>query len=90
MARAPDGREKREGPYPGPNDAARFAGVGVQFAGAIVIFFFAGRWLDGRLGTEPLFLILGVFVGAGAGFYSMYRQLVIDPREREKRREDRR
>ncbi len=90
MARAPDGREKWDGPKSGPNDAAQYAGVGVQFAGAIVIFFLAGRWLDGRLGTEPLFLILGVFIGAGAGFYSMYRQLVILPREREEKRGGRR
>jgi ATP synthase protein I len=83
-------RDSRDGPDSGLNDAAQFAGVGVQFAAAIVLFFFLGRWLDGRLGTEPWLLILGVFVGAGAGFYSMYRKLVLDPREREARRKDRR
>lgn len=65
--------------------AAEFAGVGLQFAGAILLFLFAGRWLDARLGTEPWLLLAGVFVGAGAGFYSIYRQLVIAPREREER-----
>lgn len=54
--------------------------------GASILFFlFAGQWLDRRLGTEPWLLLLGVFVGAGAGFYSMYRQLVIVPRERERK-----
>jgi ATP synthase protein I len=64
---------------------AEFAGVGLQFAGAIVLFLFVGRWLDSRLGTEPWLLLVGVLFGAGAGFYSMYRQMVIVPRERRAR-----
>jgi len=67
-------------------DAGEYLGVGLQFAGAIVLFLFVGQWLDSRLGTEPWLLLLGVFVGASAGFYSLYRQLVIAPRERERRR----
>lgn len=52
-----------------------FAGVGVQFALAIVVFTFAGLWLDKRLHTT-LFVFVGVFVGAAAGFFSMYRKLM--------------
>jgi len=55
--------------------AAELAGVGVQFALAVVLFLFVGQWLDRRLGTAPVFLILGVFAGAAGGFYSMYRKL---------------
>jgi F0F1-type ATP synthase assembly protein I len=51
---------------------ARFAGFGVQFVAAILVFLYLGRWVDGKLGTAPLFLIVGVFVGAGASFYAMY------------------
>jgi F0F1-type ATP synthase assembly protein I len=58
--------------------------VGLQFAASILLFFFAGRWLDGRLGTEPWLLIVGVFTGLCAGFWSMYRRLVVEPRAREK------
>ena len=39
--------------------------------------------MDGKVGTEPLFMILGAFVGAGAGFYSLYFHMVIEPRERD-------
>jgi ATP synthase protein I len=50
-------------------------GVGLQFAAAIVLFLFLGRWLDSRLGTEPWLLLAGVLVGSVAGFFSLYRQL---------------
>ena len=54
-------------------------GVGLQFAASILLFFFLGRWLDDRLGTEPWLLVIGVFVGLSAGFWSMYRRLVVLP-----------
>ena len=54
---------------------ADFAGVGMQFAVAIIVFLFAGQWLDKRVGTNGLFTIAGVFVGGGAAFYNMYRKI---------------
>lgn len=63
-------------------------GVGLQFALSIVLFLFVGRWLDAKLGTAPWLLLAGVMLGAAAGFYSLYRQLVIAPRERERRRRE--
>ncbi len=68
--------EKRTQPSPKKGlSAADFAGVGIQFAFAILAFLFAGQWLDNRLGTNGLFTIAGVFIGAGAAFYSMYRKV---------------
>jgi len=55
---------------------SRFAGVGLQFAVSIIVFLYLGQWLDRRLGTAPWFLLVGVFLGAGASFYSMYRKLM--------------
>lgn len=71
-------------------EAARYLGFGLAWAMSTGLFLFLGWVLDRWLGTLPLFLILGAFVGAGAGFYSMYRHLVIEPRERERERQDRR
>jgi F0F1-type ATP synthase assembly protein I len=51
-----------------------FAGMGLQFAVTILVFTAAGVWLDRRLGSSPWLLILAVFVGAGGGFYSIYRK----------------
>jgi ATP synthase protein I len=53
-----------------------YAGVGLQFALTIVAFMFAGIWLDRRLGTSPWLVIIFVFGGAAAGFYSIYRKLI--------------
>jgi len=39
-----------------------------------------GSLADERLHTEPLFVLLGTFFGFSAGFYVMYRELVIEPR----------
>jgi len=61
---------------PPPPSGLDMAGLGIQFAAAILLFLYAGKWLDAHLGTAPLFLILGVFLGAGGSFYSMYRKLV--------------
>src|ERR671939_423109 len=62
-------------PDGGPSPAT-YVGLGFQFLGAILLFLYLGRWLDQRLGTTPWLLIVGVFVGAGAGFYSLYRKLM--------------
>ena len=55
---------------------SRFAGVGLQFALSIIVFLYAGQWLDRKLGTAPWLLLAGVFVGGAGSFYSMYRKLM--------------
>ena len=51
---------------------------------AVLLFLGAGAWLDSKLHTVPLFTIVGAFIGGGAGFYSLYYHLVIEPRQRQK------
>jgi F0F1-type ATP synthase assembly protein I len=55
---------------------AEYAGAGLSFALTLVVFMFLGIWLDRKLGSSPWFVIICVFVGAGAAFYSLYRKLV--------------
>lgn len=57
------------------SSAARYAGVGLQFAITLLVGLAAGSWADRKFGTSYLVLV-GVFGGAGAAFYSMYRQLM--------------
>jgi ATP synthase protein I len=78
---------QREKPAPpkGSVQPGDLAGVGLQFAGSIILFLLLGMWLDRKLGTDPWLLIVGVFTGGSAGFWSMYRRLVVEPRDRERK-----
>jgi F0F1-type ATP synthase assembly protein I len=69
---------------------ADFAGLGFQFAFAIIVFLYAGQWLDNRVGTNGLFTIAGVFVGAGAAFYNMYRKVSAAQKKDDEERQGRR
>ena len=69
---------------------ADFAGVGIQFAFAILVFLYAGQWVDDRLGTNGLFTIAGVFIGAGAAFYNMYRKISAAQKQDDEERRGRR
>lgn len=53
--------------------ALQYSTLGLQFAVTVALGAFAGLWLDGRLGTSPLFAILGGFGGFGAGFYFLIK-----------------
>ncbi len=66
--------------------AGRYSGHGLTLALSTLLFLLCGWWLDGKAGTMPLFLILGALVGAGAGFYSLYYHIVVEPRELEQDR----
>ena len=83
--------EKRQQARSGKGlSGADFAGVGLQFAVAIVAFLYAGQWLDRRFGTDALFTIAGVFVGAGAAFYNMYRKITAAQKKDDEERKTRR
>jgi len=62
--------ETRQGPL---HTLGRFAGVGVQFGAVISLFALAGHWVDGRIGSSPWGLILGVMLGFLGGTVSLLR-----------------
>lgn len=51
---------------------ARGMTIAFEFAGAVLLFWLAGRWLDGWLGTAPWLQIVGSLVGWGGGFAQVY------------------
>jgi F0F1-type ATP synthase assembly protein I len=52
-----------------------YAGIGLQFAVGIFLFLYLGKWIDARFATGPAGVIAGVFIGAAASFYRVYRRL---------------
>lgn len=60
----------------------RYAGLGIQLAASILLFVFAGQWLDRRFGGGGLFTILGAFLGFGGTMWSLVRSLKRDEAER--------
>lgn len=46
--------------------------IGISMVLPILGGVWAGHWLDERLGTKILFLIVFVFLGIGASFYNLY------------------
>ena len=59
----------------GPGEASALAqasAVGLTFVVAIVLGLAGGWWLDGRWGTSPFCMLLGLFTGIAAGFKNLF------------------
>ena len=49
------------------------ASLGLEMGLAVVIGWALGHWVDGKWGTAPLFMIIGLAMGAAAGFKGVFR-----------------
>ena len=61
------------GPEPSPT-LARYAGMGVELAGAIIGLTLLGLWIDHRFGTKPKGVMIGAAIGIVGGMYNFIRQ----------------
>jgi F0F1-type ATP synthase assembly protein I len=82
-SRAVAGDEQQGDPREIVRASSRHMGLGLAFALSILFFMGGGAWLDSKLGTTPFLMVVGAAVGAGAGFYSLYYHIVIEPTQRE-------
>ena len=71
--------EKRGGPDTMWAATGQYLGYGLTWALSTLLFLWGGWQLDEWVGTVPLFTILGAFLGAGAGFYSLYYHVAVEP-----------
>ena len=55
--------------------ALRLTGVGFFVAACILGGVLAGLWIDNKLDTRPLFILLGLAVGLAVAFYGVYRMI---------------
>jgi ATP synthase protein I len=63
--------------------ALRFIGVGWFVGVSILLGVWGGLWLDAKLGTAPIMVIVGLILGLAVAFYGVYRMLL--PLMRKKR-----
>ena len=60
---------------------------GLRFAITIIVFLFLGLWIDNKTGLKPAFTLIGVFFGAGIGFYSLYKGLMLHSKKKDGKKE---
>ncbi len=53
-----------------------YLGLGTQLAATIILMFFLGWWLDKKLDTEPILVIVFSFIGGFAGIYNFIRTVL--------------
>ena len=58
-----------------PSQMHPAVGFGSVFAGGMAFFALGGAWLDRKYGTEPWFLLAGVFMGFIFAGYELWKIL---------------
>lgn len=56
-----------------------YGGSGVQIVASLLVGVFGGQYLDEKLATSPVFLLLGVGLGMAAGGYQLFKLASLDP-----------
>lgn len=61
-------------------DAAPYLGMGTSLAVTVLAGLGIGYWLDGKLGTRPIFFLVGTGLGLFVAGYTFYRTVAGRPR----------
>lgn len=57
---------------------------GWQFALTLGVLAWGGHWLDQKLGTNVLFVLIGLFMGLFGGFFNLFRTVARLPKSKGK------
>lgn len=68
----------RRGPAAGFGLGHKYLGMGLRFAGGVILFMVAGLAVDRWLGWTPVGTVAGTLLGAVLSFLSVYRELMAD------------
>ncbi len=83
--RLPGEPHRKEAPIDkGMRAMALASTIGLSLVIPPVLGYFAGRWLDGRFGTDPILSMVGLMVGIVLGFVEMVH--ILHQIEREERK----
>lgn len=56
--------------------ALRLIGVGWYIGISILLGILGGLWLDGKYGTKPLWVIVGLLLGIVVAIFGVYQMLI--------------
>ncbi|GAX89372.1 membrane protein [Effusibacillus lacus] len=65
---APKKSDKKDNPW---QALGLVSAIGADLAGCVLGGVYLGMWLDGQIGTAPVFLIVGLVTGLAAGIYGI-------------------
>lgn len=65
----------------------RYAGLGGELAGGIIGFVLVGYWIDLKLQTAPIALVVGASLGCIGGLYHLIRRAYQMQREFESQKQ---
>jgi ATP synthase protein I len=63
--------------------------LGLQLAITVVVFFFIGRWLDGKFGTDPWLMLAGLALGVTGGLTAFLKKVIALGKEEDRETEER-
>ena len=52
----------------------RYSGLGLELAGATAGLALLGYWIDGKFGTSPWGILIGVVIGILGGLYNLVKE----------------
>ena len=66
-------------------EATPYLGLGVQLAATIALLAFLGNFIDDKLSTKPIFILVCTFFGAFAGMYNFIKNITAPSRKYDKK-----
>ena len=73
--------EKKEDPGEALRELGPLLGVGTMLAASLGLGVLGGYWADGKFGTKPWLMLLGLFAGLGVGVYNLVMVIRSRPRD---------
>lgn len=59
--------------------------IGVSMAMPIFLGVYGGNWLDQRMGTRGIFLLIGILLGVGTSFMNLYKIAISRSKDRRRK-----
>ncbi len=72
----------------GWREAGPYLTLGVQLAATVLLLLWGGNWLDDKYDTDPVFTLIGAFLGISVGLYNLIQTVNHIEKMNERRRKE--